>query len=426
MNKHQEVRCGRRLSTSCHFVSVCVVWNLAVARKGLASVWAWSLSRAISISRTPVTFRVLRWNYRKMRLSSLFWLLALCAQVWAGRDFYDILGVSRSATTKQIKKAYRKLAIQYHPDKNPGDAEAEEKFKDLGAAYEVLSDEEQRKIYDEHGEEGLKEHGRGGHNAGDVFSQFFGGFGGGGFHFNFGGGGQQGGKPETPRGADVVIDLEATLEEMYEGEFVEVTRSKPVPKKAPGTRQCNCRTEMRTQQMGPGQFQMFQEQVCDKCPNVKMVNEEKKLEVEIEAGVHDGHEYRFVSEGEPHIDGEPGDLIFRIKELKHKVFERRGDDLYTNVTISLQEALNGFSFEISHLDGHKVKLERTAVTRHGLRIRKKGEGMPNHENNRQVGALFITFDVKFPEMSLTEEQKKMITAVLEQEPVQRVYNGLQV
>ena len=360
-----------------------------------------------------------------MKFASLLCFLLLSIEVFGNRDFYEILGVDRSATTKQIKKAYRKLAIQYHPDKNPGNTEAEEKFKDLGAAYEVLSDEEQRKIYDERGEEGLKEHGRGGNNPGDVFSSFFGGFGGGGFQFNFGGG-QQGGRDETPHGADVVIDLEVTLEEMYEGEFVEVTRSKAVPKKAPGTRQCNCRTEMRTQQLGPGQFQMFQEQVCDKCPNIKMVNEEKRLEVEIEAGVHDGHEYRFVAEGEPHIDGEPGDLIFKVKELKHKVFERRGDDLYTNVTISLQEALNGFSFDITHLDGHKVKLERTAVTRHGLRIRKKGEGMPNHDNNRQMGALFITFDVKFPEMSLTEEQKATIASVLEQKPEQKVYNGLQM
>ncbi|XP_065183049.1 dnaJ homolog subfamily B member 11-like [Sycon ciliatum] len=361
-----------------------------------------------------------------MKHATVLCLLVIVAETLAGRDFYQILGVERGATTKQIKKAYRKLAMQYHPDKNPGNPEAEEKFKDLGAAYEVLSDEEQRKIYDDHGEDGLKERGRGGQNPGDVFSSFFGGFGGGGgFQFNFGGG-QNDGKPETPRGADVIVDLEATLEEMYEGEFVEMTRSKPVPKKASGTRQCNCRTEMRTQQLGPGQFQMFQEQVCDKCPNVKMVNEEKKLEVEIEPGVHDGHEYRFVAEGEPHIDGDPGDLIFRVRELKHKVFERRDDDLYTNVTISLQEALNGFSFDISHLDKHKVHLERTAVTRHGLRIRKKGEGMPNLDNNRVVGALFVTFDVKFPETTLTDEQRQVIASVLEQAPVQRVYNGLQV
>ena len=209
-------------------------------------------------------------------VNALLLLIAMLLQVaLAGRDFYNILGVSRDASTKQIKKAYRKLAMKYHPDKNPGDSEAEEKFKDLGAAYEVLSDQEKRKIYDERGEEGLKQSG-GGQDAGDVFSSFFGGFGG--FNFGFGGGNQRQ-SSERPRGADVTIDVAATLEEIYVGEFVELLRYKPVAKPAAGTRQCNCRMEMRTQSLGPGQFQMFQEQVCDQCPNVRFVTEEKLLEV---------------------------------------------------------------------------------------------------------------------------------------------------
>uniref|UniRef100_A0A8C4R410 DnaJ homolog subfamily B member 11 n=1 Tax=Eptatretus burgeri TaxID=7764 RepID=A0A8C4R410_EPTBU len=306
------------------------------------------------------------------------------------RDFYKILGVSRSASTKDIKKAYRKLAMQLHPDKNPDDPQAAEKFQDLGAAYEVLSNEEKRKIYDRHGEEGIKD---GGHQShGDVFSHFFGDFG---FEF-FGGPRQQ--DRNIPRGSDLGHRVGGDIRRS-------VVRSKPVAKEAPGKRRCNCRQEMRTMQLGPGRFQMTQETVCDECPNVKLINEEKTLEVEIEPGVQDGMEYPFMGEGEPHIDGEPGDLRFRIKVLKHPVFERRGDDLYTNVTISLLDALLGFEREIAHLDQHKVHIVRDKVTWPGAKMRKKGEGLSNFENNNERGALVITFDVEFPKGELTAEQK---------------------
>lgn len=179
-----------------------------------------------------------------------------------GRDFYKILGVNRGANTNQIKKAYRKLAKEMHPDRNPDDPTANERFQDLGAAYEALSDPDKRKLYDKCGEECLNKEGGGG-GGGDPFSSFFGDFG-----FNFFGG-EHGGEREANRGADVVIDLWVTLEELYLGNFVELTRNKPVMKPAKGTRKCNCRQEMVTRQMGPGRFQMTQQQVCDECPNVK-------------------------------------------------------------------------------------------------------------------------------------------------------------
>lgn len=331
------------------------------------------------------------------------------------RDFYKILGVSRSATTNQIKKAYRKLAKDLHPDVNQDDPNAEGKFQDLGAAYEVLSDAEKRKIYDKHGEEGLNK----GDTHGDPFSSFFGDF------SFFGGGMRNHGQSEIPRGGDIVLDLEATLEELYTGNFVEVVRYKPVAKPTAGTRKCNCRQEMQTISLGPGRFQMIQQEVCDDCPNVKMVPEEKLLEIELEPGMRDGQEYPFVAEGEPHIDGEPGDLKFKIKQLKHKKFERRGDDLYTNVTITLLDALVGFEMDIVHLDGHKVHVVRDKITWPGARIRKKSEGMPNYENNNLKGTLFITFDVDFPKGELTDEEKERIQTMLKQESKQRVYNGLQ-
>lgn len=146
-------------------------------------------------------------------------------------------------------------------------------------------------------------------------------------------------------------------------------------KETSGTRQCNCRHEMRTQQLGAGRFQMFQVKVCDECPNMKLVTETKTLEVsidftyflllfqvEVEVGADDGYEQRFAGEGEPHIEGEPGDLIFKLQVEKHKLFERRGLDLYTNVTISLQQALNGFTMKIPHLDGHLFDVTRDKVS----------------------------------------------------------------
>ncbi|GFU49415.1 dnaJ homolog shv [Trichonephila clavipes] len=233
-------------------------------------------------------------------------LLLFITQALCGRDFYSILGVSRTATLNQIKKAYRKLAKEFHPDKNPDDPHAQEKFQDLGAAYEVLSDEDKRKTYDQFGEEGLKNDAFSG--GSDPFASFFGDFG------FFTGGNRQGSR-EIPKGGDIIMDLWVSLEELYSGNFVEVVRNKPVIRPAKGTRQCNCRQEMVTRQLGPGRFQMTQQTVCDECPNVKFVNEEKLLEIEIEPGMKDGQEQKFIAEGEPHIDGEPGDLRIRIKTL---------------------------------------------------------------------------------------------------------------
>lgn len=138
----------------------------------------------------------------------------------------------------------------------------------------------------------------------------------------------------------------------------------------------------------------------------RFVNEEKTLEIEVEPGMVDGQEHRFVAEGEPHVDGEPGDLRVRIRTMPHLRFERKGDDLYTNITISLQDALTGFSLEIPHLDGHKVQVSRDKVTWPGARIRKKGEGMPNYNDNNLHGLLYITFDVEFPKKDLSAEEKE--------------------
>jgi DnaJ family protein B protein 11 len=324
------------------------------------------------------------------------------------------LNIPRSAKQNQIKSAFRKMAKQLHPDKNQDDPEATEKFSKLRNAYEVLSDERMRKDYDRCGEQCVKKDSM---SAGhDPFASFFGDFG---FHFD-----ESPGQKEIPKGGTIVLDLHVSLEELYNGNFVQVTRNKPVIKPAHGIRQCNCRQEMITKQLGPGRFQMMQQNVCDECPNVKMVTEESMLEIEIEPGMKDGQETKFTAEGEPHIDGEPGDLVFKIKTSSHSVFERRGDDLYTNLTITLQDALVGFQTEITQLDGRKIVIERNTVTWPGAKIRKKGEGMPNYENNNLHGYLIITIDVLFPKNDFTEQDKEDLKRILGQNSINKLYNGL--
>jgi len=344
-------------------------------------------------------------------------IVALGNVIAAGRDFYKILNLPRSATLNQIKKAYRKLAKELHPDKNKNDPKAQERFQDLGAAYEALSDPDKRKIYDKHGEDGLKRQG-GDDSFHDPFSSFFGDF------FPFGGGSRDDGHGHVPRGGDVIIDMPVTLEEVYNGNFIEVVRAKPVAKQTSGTRKCNCRMEMRTTPMGPGRFQMIQEQVCEDCPNIKFITEEKVLEIEVEAGVNDGYEIPFLAEGEPHMEGEPGDLKFVIRIQKHSKFERKNNDLYTNLTISLQDALNGFEVSFPHLDGHNVTIKREKITWPGARIKKKGEGLPQHEQNNVFGDLYVTIDVDFPKGEMSNDQREMIKNLFNQQSKTRLYNGI--
>lgn len=353
-----------------------------------------------------------------MNILNILFLLNLINVIHSGRDFYRILQIDRKATTNQIKKAYRRLAKQMHPDANPDDPTANEKFQDLAAAYEVLSKPDMREKYDRFGEEGLKEMGgAGGFGGGDPFSSFFGDF------FNFGGGGNR--QADAPRGDDVSMTLEVTLEELYNGEFVEIVRNKPVAKPTEGTRKCNCRQEMITRQMGPNSFQMMQSTVCDECPNVRWETEERVLEVEIEQGMRDGDAQTFIAEGDPHVDGEPGDLRVVIRTLPHDIFERRDHDLYTNMTISLQQAMVGFSTRVKLLDGRYVKVSRDKITPHNLKLRKRGLGMPHRDDNNKHGDLLITFQVEFPnDLSFSDVEKKALQELLRQDNFQaKAFNG---
>lgn len=345
------------------------------------------------------------------------------------RNFYAILGVPRGAGDAQIKRAYRKLALQFHPDKVTGSEEekaaAAAKFADINAAYEVLSSEETRRIYDRFGEEGVKQHaaqgggsgGGGGFGRGpaDIFSQFFG-FGGG-----FGGGGFPE-EPEVRRGSDVRMPLEVSLEDLYTGAVINVTRVKLVVVPAAGTRKCGCRARVVTRQLGPGMYQQYTTEECDECPAVGFEPEAKVLAMSVAPGSRPGEEIRFFEEGEPEVDGEPGDLVVVLDPAPHPTFTRTGDDLHLNATISLGEALVGFDRSVPHLDGHAVRLASSGVTRPGETVTIRGEGMPRPGRVKARtdsdkpppppspsthGDLHVTYTVSFPR-TLTDKQKAVV------------------
>jgi DnaJ family protein B protein 11 len=248
--------------------------------------------------------------------------------------------------------------------------------------------------------------GGGGANPQDIFAQFFGG---GGFNFGFGGG-----EEETPKGDSIYAELEVTLADLYLGNTFKVVRDKNVIKPASGKRQCNCRNKMVTQQLGPGMYQQFAQKVCEECPNVKYVREPDTLSVSVESGMVDGQEIPFFEEGEPLIDGEPGDLIFVVRALPHPRFTRQGHDLHVEQTISLVDALTGFTMEIEHLDGHKVALGSIQVTKPGDITRVIGEGMPVFERGDSKGDMYVRFTVAFPK-EVSEKQAKQLKELFKSE-----------
>jgi len=229
-------------------------------------------------------------------------------------------------------------------------------------------------------------------------NRFFGG--------GFGGFGFGGGEPETPRGESIYVELEVTLRDLFLGSHVRVSRDKNVIKPAPGKRECNCRNRVVTQQLGPGMFQQYTQRECEQCDNVKYERQTDVVTVSVEPGMVDGHDITFFEEGEPLIDGEPGDLIFRIRTLPHPLFTRQGADLHMKQTISLVDALVGFKMEIEHLDGKKVELANAGVTRPGQVQRLPGQGMPVFEKEIR-GDLYVQYTVAFPK-DVSDAQKKQL------------------
>jgi DnaJ family protein A protein 2 len=344
-------------------------------------------------------------------------------------EFYEMLGVAPTADEAEIKRAYRKLALKYHPDKNPGDNEAAEKFKNLGAAYEVLSDPEKRKKYDQYGKKGLEEGGDGGfHDASDIFSMFF------------GGGPRQRGEPKPK---DIVHELAVGLEEMYTGKTkkIAVTRDRLCSACSgqgvkEGSQKSACRdcrgqgVQIRMQQLFPGMMQQVQvrcqtcrgegmsvkpSDVCQACNGQCLLKERKILEIRIDPGAKKGDHQRFTGEGDQHPSMKlAGDVLILFMQKPHDLFRRVGSHLLVNHTISLQEALCGFELPIEHLDGRMlvIKIPPGQVIDPNFAWVVSREGMPlPNTGGSERGNLTIHFEVDFP-TSFPPSQLAVIAAAL--------------
>lgn len=345
----------------------------------------------------------------------------------AKRDYYEVLGVNRDASDDDIKKAYRKLAMKYHPDRNPDSKEAEDKFKEAKEAYEVLSDNQKRGAYDRYGHAGVDPSMGGGAGPGGAgfegFADAFGGI----FDEIFGGRGGGGGGQRVYRGADLRYNLEISLEEAARG--VEKTIRIPVMEECgtchgsgakPGTQPKTCSTCG-----GAGQVRMQQgffsiQQTCPKCHGSGRVitdpcgdchgagrtKKQKTLEVKIPAGIDDGMRLRHAGFGEAGVNGGPaGDLYVEIHIRQHPVFQRDGDDLHCEMPISFVTAALGGEVEIPTLDG-AAAIKIPAETQTGKVFRLRGKGIRNVRSGH-FGDLHCHVIVETP-VKLTERQKELL------------------
>ncbi len=347
------------------------------------------------------------------------------------RDLYEVLGVEKGASAEDIKKAYRKLAMKYHPDRNPDDKAAEEKFKEVQGAYEVLSDDQKRAAYDRFGHAGVDPSmggggfgggGAGGPSFSDIFGDVFGDIFGGG-----GGGGRGRGGPQ--RGADLRYTLEIDLEDAVKGTKVQIK----VPKlescgtcdgtgAKKGTTPATCGTcnghgQVRMQQ---GFFTLQQtcpacrgsgKQIKDPCPDCRgqgRVQKTKTLSVNIPAGVDNGDRIRLAGEGEAGPMGGPaGDLYVQVSVREHEFFSRDGNDLYCEVPISFVDAALGGELEVPTMDG-RVKLKIPAETQTGKLFRVRGKGVPNVRGGGQ-GDMLCRVVIETP-VNLSGKQKDLLRA----------------
>ena len=341
------------------------------------------------------------------------------------RDYYEVLGVPKNAPQDEIKKAYRKLAFKFHPDRNQGDKGAEEKFKEAAEAYEILSDEKRRERYDRFGHAGLQGGGGGSggfSDPGDLFSSIFGDL----FGDFFGGG--RGARQQTRPGESLRVNLDLTLEEAANGVEKKVQlKRREVCGTCHGTR-AQAGTQPTVCSMCQGHGEVVQSQgffrvqtVCPRCRGAGKIVEKPcgacsgqgfetkpiEISVEVPPGIDTGHRLRVGGEGEPSIDGgQRGDLYCDVQIREHEHFQRRGDDLMLELHVNFPEVALGAERTIPVLGG-ATEIKIPAGTESGETLRLRGEGMPRLKSQGR-GALYVTVRVATPK-SLSAEQKDLLT-----------------
>lgn len=353
----------------------------------------------------------------------------------AKRDYYEILGIERSASDEDIKKAYRKLAVKYHPDKNPGDKAAEEKFKELSEAYEALSDPQKRAAYDQYGHAAFDPRsraGRGGfggaggfHDPFDIFREVFGGGGGSIFDEFFGGGRSDPSAPQ--RGDDLRYDMEITLEEAAHGCEKDITVSKAEKcdvchgsggeegSKVKTCTTCGGRGQVLTSR---GIFSIAQtcpacqgagqviEKPCRACRGSGRKEKTSKIHLRIPPGVDTGARLRSSGNGEAGLrGGSPGDLYVVLRMKQHEIFHREGDDLLCEVPVGFVQAALGSEIEVPTLEG-RATVKVPAGTQPGTIFRIKGKGVKNLQGYGH-GDLHIRVNVEVPSKLSSEQRKKL-------------------
>lgn len=347
------------------------------------------------------------------------------------RDYYEILGVAKTASAEELKKAFRKQAMQYHPDRNPGDKEAEHKFKEVNEAYDVLRDDQKRAAYDQYGHAAF-EGGMGGRGAGqgfdftsfsDIFDDLFGEFMGG------RGGGQ---RSNGNRGSDLRYNLEITLEDCFKGKTAKIRVPTSISCEAcdgsgaeAGAQPIACPTckgagKVRAQQ---GFFTIERacptcggagrviEKPCKVCGGAGRTHKEKTLSVDIPAGVDEGNRIRLAGEGEAGLrGGAPGDLYVFLSVKPHRLFRREGQHLHCRVPVSMTTAALGGAVEVPTLDGGQARITLPEGTQTGKQFRLRGKGMPSLQQSgfgAGNGDLYIQVMVETP-VKLSKKQRELL------------------
>jgi molecular chaperone DnaJ len=343
-------------------------------------------------------------------------------------DFYETLGVAKSADEKDMKSAYRKLAMQFHPDKNPGNAAAEAKFKEINQAYETLKDPQKRAAYDRFGHAAFEQGGGGGGGFGggagggfaDIFEDIFGDM--------MGGGRNRRSNNGRERGADLRFNMEISLGEAFAGKTAQIRVPSSISCDVcsgtgakPGTQPTQCGTcggagRVRASQ---GFFSVERacptcngrgtiiKDPCGKCSGQGRVNQERSLEVNIPSGIEDGTRIRLTAEGEAGSRGGPaGDLYIFISIKPHEFFQRDGADLYCKVPVSMTTAALGGQFEVATLDGTQTRVKVPEGTAYGKQFRLKGKGMPVLRQ-KEMGDLYIQIDIETLQ-NLSARQRELL------------------